>query len=137
MYLKMKEGVSVDETESCRKLAGENRHLKTEKKKSWGKHKKEIPYRLVDGQNSWRRCKEVPERRREWGDGARPLTSDYTEPPPPPSSPSYSPPQGMGTREQQAGSVCVCVSVCVYVYMNVCVCAPCLFQHIVPSNTKR
>lgn len=30
MYLKMKERVAVDETESCRKLEGEKRHSKTE-----------------------------------------------------------------------------------------------------------
>ena len=63
-------------------------------------------------------------RRGEWGDGARPLTSDYTEPahPPTSSSPSFSPPQGMGTREQQAGSVCMCVCICVCVCVCVCLC---------------
>lgn len=52
------------------------------------------------------------------GDGARPLTSDYTEPPSIP--PLSSPPQGMGTREQQAGSVCMCVCLCVSIYTCVC-----------------
>lgn len=62
---------------------------------------------------------------------------------PPHLASPYSPPQGMGTSEQQAGIVCVCVFMCIYIYVRTCVCvrvrafAPCLFQHIVPSNTKR
>lgn len=60
---------------SCSKSERANRHLKTEeeeeqtyRKKSWGKTEKEILHRLVDGQNSWRRSKEVPERGGERGE---------------------------------------------------------------------
>lgn len=132
----MKERDAVDETESFRKLEGERRHSKTEeeeekKKKSWGKQRKKYC-------TDWWMDRTVGGGARrflsgEWGDGARPLTSDYTE------SPLLSLFLPLRAWGQESSRLAVSACVCVYVYINacVCVCAPCLFQHIVPSNTKR
>lgn len=55
------------------------------------------------------------------GDGARPLTSDYTEPPSIPPLP-FLPLRAWG-QESSRLAVSACVCVYVYLYIRVCVCA--------------